>query len=131
MRKYRYIKLDEKWLNKLRETAHFYSADIVCGAGTDWVLKTAEAENKTLFEVVSYLDNAPSEDVVEVRHGRWIKQKPDADAMRIIHSMGLSKGMSVNSIYWTCSVCDNWGTPHHKYCCSCGAKMYGGSENGR
>ena len=73
MRKYRYIKLDEKWLKKLRETAHFYSADIVCGVGTDWILKTAEAENKTLFEIISYLENAPSEDVAEVRHGHWIE----------------------------------------------------------
>ena len=64
-------------------------------------------------------------DVVEVRHGRWIKQKLNEEAMKEFHDMGLGKGMGVNSIYWTCSICENWGTPSHKYCCSCGAKMDG------
>lgn len=63
--------------------------------------------------------------------GHWIKQKPDPEAMQMIHDMGLGKGMSVNSIYWTCSVCDNFGTPHHKYCCSCGAKMKGEADEQR
>ena len=60
--------------------------------------------------------------------GEWIKQKPDPEAMRIFHEKGLGNGMSLNSIYWTCSVCDNWGIPHHKYCSSCGAKMKGGAK---
>ena len=118
----RYIKLDEKWLNKLRETAHFFSADIVCGAGTDWVLKTAEAENKTLFDIISYLENALSEDVAEVRHGRWIDEDFPLEQA------------TENSVV-ICSVC---GETAHKaehdysilsdYCPYCGAKMDGESE---
>jgi hypothetical protein len=79
----------------------------------------------TLEMVMHETGKIPTADVVEVRHGHWIKQKPDTEAMNIIHDMGLGKGMSVNSIYWTCSICENWGTPTHKYCCSCGAKMDG------
>ena len=57
------------------------------------------------------------------RQGEWIKQTPDPEVMKAFHEMGLGGGMSINSIYWTCSLCGNWGTPHHKYCSSCGAKM--------
>lgn len=82
--------------------------------------------------VLNIIDGQPTADAVEVRHGHWVKQKPDTEAMKIIHDMGLGKGMSVNSIYWTCSICENWGTPTHKYCCSCGAKMDGErKDNGR
>ena len=112
----RYIKLDEKWLKKLRETAHFYSADIVCGAGTDWILKTAEAENKTLFEVVSYLENAPSEDVAEVRHGRWLHiNNPNSDIYE-------HRPISV------CNICGYEKIGDSNYCPECGAKMDGGEE---
>jgi len=54
------------------------------------------------------LDEIPSADVVEVRHGHWIKHgKP-------------------NVLFWSCSCCgqvERYMTP---YCCSCGAKMDGG-----
>jgi hypothetical protein len=75
--------------------------------------------------VIDLIGKQPAADVVEVRHGAWIKKKPDEEAMKEFHDMGLGKGMGVNSIYWTCSVCENWGTPNHKYCSSCGAKMKG------
>ena len=78
--------------------------------------------------VLDLIDRQPTADVVEVRHGEWIKREPNPEAMRTFHDMGLGKGMGNNSIYWTCSLCDNWGTPHHKYCSSCGAKMDGGNK---
>jgi rubrerythrin len=81
--------------------------------------------------VYAVIDTFPTADVVEVRHGRWIKQKQDTELMQKFHDMGLGQGMSVNSIYWTCSLCGNWGTPHYKYCPNCGSKMDGErSENG-
>jgi rubrerythrin len=81
--------------------------------------------------VQGQINAAPTADVVEVRHGRWIKQKQDTEVMQKFHDMGLGQGMSVNSIYWTCSLCGNWGTPHYKYCPNCGSKMDGErSENG-
>lgn len=76
-------------------------------------------------KALSIIKAQPTADVVEVRHGEWIKQKPDPEVMKEFHNMGLGKGMSVNSVYWICSICETWGTPTHKYCCSCGAKMDG------
>ena len=98
----------------------------------DGCIADGTVEAPTLYkQIITDIKNFGAADVVEVGHGRWIKQKPDPEAMQIIHDMGLGKGMSVNSIYWTCSICENWGTPHHKYCCSCGAKMDGERrENG-
>lgn len=125
----RYIKLDEKWLNKLRETAHFYSADIVCGAGTDWILKTAEAENKTLFEIISYLENAPSEDVAEVRHGEW-----EVDAYKGDEIVRIPYKVHQHDEPY-CSLCGTYALLDGKedyvpsnFCPECGACMDGGKE---
>lgn len=63
------------------------------------------------------------------KKGEWLKQSPDPEAMKIFHEKGLGTGMSVNSIFWTCSICENWGTPHHNYCSSCGAKMKGATND--
>lgn len=57
------------------------------------------------------------------KHGEWIKHKPDPEAMKQWHDLGIAKGMSEKSIYWSCSCCNGWGTPAHKYCSHCGAKM--------
>ena len=59
----------------------------------------------------------------EVEHGEWIKHKPDPEIMKQFHTLGIAKGMSEKSIFWTCSCCKGWGTPAHKYCSHCGAKM--------
>ena len=45
------------------------------------------------LNALELVKDAPTADVVEVRHGRWIKQKPDLEAMQIIHDMGLGKGL--------------------------------------
>ena len=50
-------------------------------------------------------------DVVPVRHGHWVKEKPDV------------------LIHWHCSVCKNCyylEEPNANYCPNCGAKMFGG-----
>lgn len=64
-------------------------------------------------------------EAAEVKHGEWIKHKPDPEAIKKWHALGIAKGMSENSIFWTCSCCKEWGTPAHKYCSQCGAKMDG------
>ncbi len=64
-------------------------------------------------------------DVVEVVHGEWIKHKINPEAMRLFHQDGIAEAMGENSIFWTCSECKSWGTPAHKYCQNCGAKMDG------
>ena len=58
--------------------------------------------------------NIPSADVVPVRHGHWVKEKPDV------------------LIHWHCSVCKNCyylEEPNANYCPNCGAKMDGGDNN--
>ena len=69
--------------------------------------------------------NFPTVDAVEVVHGRWVKNKPNPKAMRKFHKQGIGKAMSEDSIFWTCSCCEMWGTPIHNYCPNCGALMDG------
>ena len=57
------------------------------------------------FEKV--IDAVPTADVVPVRHGHWVKEKPDV------------------LIHWHCSVCKNCyylDEPNANYCPNCGAK---------
>ncbi len=64
--------------------------------------------------VLDLLDNAPTADVVEVKHGYWIEKEE-----------------IYGDVYYTCSNCNNdWttidGTPQENfmtYCPNCGAKM--------
>ena len=54
-----------------------------------------------------------SKDVAPVKHGRWVKEKPDV------------------LIHWHCSVCKNCyylEEPNANYCPNCGAKMGGEGE---
>ena len=55
----------------------------------------------------------PAADVAPVRHGHWVKEKPDV------------------LIHWHCSVCKNCyylEEPNANYCPNCGAKMDGGDN---
>jgi NADH pyrophosphatase NudC (nudix superfamily) len=59
-----------------------------------------------LFQVGDAIMDIPSEDVVEVKHGYWIKascSEKDGDA--------------------NCSECNHWDWSDCKYCSECGAKM--------
>ena len=51
--------------------------------------------------------NAPTADVVEVKHGEWKWDKRFSD--------------------YTCSLCGNWDLKTPNYCPNCGAKMDGGN----
>ena len=76
-----------------------------------------------LDEAEIVLLQTPTADVAEVKHGKWIKHRPNPKAMDEFHKMGIGKAMNRNSIFWTCSFCGSWGTPAHNYCPMCGAKM--------
>lgn len=80
-------------------------------------------------KLLDWLNSQPTADVAEVKHGEWVKHHPDPETMRKWHELGIGKGMSENSIFWTCSCCGCWGTPRQKFCSDCGAKM-DGKENG-
>lgn len=57
---------------------------------------------------ISFIKEYPTADVVEVRHGHWVKEKPDV------------------LIHWHCSACKKCyylEEPKSNYCPECGAKM--------
>lgn len=76
----------------------------------------AEAHNERCAQILEGILNAPTADVVEVRHGEWIEKDDGWDG-----------------VLYTCSVCHcDWitidGTPFEnnmRYCPECGAKMDG------
>ena len=67
-----------------------------------------------------FLDRAR---VAELNIAKKIKHTPDIDKMREFHKLGLGKGMSERSIFWTCSNCKVWVSLAHKFCPNCGAKF--------
>lgn len=71
------------------------------------------------------IEEQPTADVTSVVHGEWLRHEPNPRIMEEFHEMGIGKGMSINSIYWTCSECGCCGTPSHNFCPNCGAKMDG------
>ena len=54
-------------------------------------------------DCLTMLNNAPTADVAEVKHGEWQRQK--------------------NGFYFVCSVCGKAAATKGNYCHSCGAKM--------
>ena len=112
----RLISLDKaiEYMEKHKEMAKQHN--IVLVANEDAIIKFLK-------------EKCPTVDAVEVVHGRWVKHKPKPEAMRAWHRQGIGKAMSENSIFWTCSCCEEWGTPRYNYCPHCGAKMDGGNED--
>ena len=60
---------------------------------------------------------------VELPAAHWIRHTPDKNIMQEFHKQGIGRGMSENSIFWTCSNCGGWGNLNFNYCPSCGAKI--------
>ena len=85
--------------------------------------------DKVANAVYKQIDNAPTADVEEVKHGYWIENKPNPKIMKMFHDKGIGKGMSEESIFYTCSCCGTWGSLTQKHCSECGAKMDGGNNN--
>ena len=93
----------------------------------DYMLRMSENDRfiwvYDMTDLEEFLTHVPTIEAAPVVHGEWIKQKPDEEVMNAFHAMGIGKGMSAKSIYWICSECGGWGTPTHKFCPNCGAKM--------
>ena len=69
--------------------------------------------SEVINDFENVIDAVPTADVAPVRHGHWVKEKPDV------------------LIHWHCSVCKNCyylEEPNANYCPNCGAKMDGGEE---
>ena len=67
-------------------------------------LKKEECDCEWLWTIL----DIPAADVEPVRHGHWVKEKPDV------------------LIHWHCSVCKNCyylEEPNANYCPNCGAKL--------
>lgn len=77
--------------------------------------------NSNLIDRCDMLE--PRDKYIELIPAHWEKHEPDPATMKAFHAAGLGKGMSENSIYWTCSHCGKWGTPIHSYCSNCGSRM--------
>ena len=71
----------------------------------------ANDPEKSLDELISRINNAPTVDAVEVVHGRWAHLGGDewccTNCGEVIHTEG------------------SWEKPDKKYCYECGAKMDG------
>jgi hypothetical protein len=73
--------------------------------------------------VARALEEMPAADVVEVKYGEWIRNERNIPKMKEFHKKGIATAMKATSIFYTCSCCNDWGTPIQKYCSGCGAKM--------
>ena len=83
------------------------------------VCKHLIGEWKTLF----CADFKARSRFVELPTAHWIRHTPDKNIMQEFHKQGIGRGMSENSIFWTCSNCGGWGNLSFNYCPSCGAKI--------
>ena len=92
-----------------------------------WMIASPK-QRETFRQII---DEEPTADVEEVKHGEWIRHEPNPEKMRDFHNQGIGVVMAENSIYWTCSICGDWGVPHNKYCRECGAKMDGEKKEGK
>ena len=73
--------------------------------------KTPDDNYRFDAEIKFCISSLPAADVAPVRHGHWVKEKPDV------------------LIHWHCSVCEKCyflEEPNADYCPRCGAKMDGG-----
>ena len=86
-------------------------------------------DEETPFSVTECNNFKNKADFAEVKHGKWIRHEPNPEKMRGFHKQGIGVTMAENSIYWTCSICGDWGVPHNKYCRECGARMDVGKDN--
>ena len=56
----RMIDTDRLPVKSWKKTAAMFQDDYTAGAGTDWALKVAMAENRMLWEIISAIENAPT-----------------------------------------------------------------------
>lgn len=73
--------------------------------------KITDIEKAVLTGVKTCVERIPAADVVEIRHGYWIKQSPDFDLCGVA--------------YYQCSECGKEQQTSSNYCQFCGAKMDG------
>ena len=83
--------------------------DIECNSVTEVI---GRRSFKSRADIQEFLDNIPTADVVEVKHGEW----------------KWNRGQALGEKSYFCSLCTDGesDTGNDKYCPNCGAKMDGG-----
>ena len=71
------------------------------------------------------IEKQPTADVVEVKHGHFVRNERNIPKMKEFHEKGFALSMNTKSIFWTCSCCNSWASLTQKYCSECGVKMDG------
>ena len=95
--------------------------DCICYSGCSGILNDFGMRLNPAREVCDRFEDRAR--FVELNIAKKIKHTPDIDKMREFHKLGLGKGMSERSIFWTCSNCKVWVSLAHKFCPNCGAKF--------
>lgn len=78
-----------------------------------------------LYDLEDFLEEVPTADVVEMKHGYFIRNERNIPKMREFHENGIATSMSEKSIFYTCSCCGSWASLSQKFCSECGVKMDG------
>jgi hypothetical protein len=90
--------------------SRYIDADKLCKGLTEMAKYQEPYKQSTILGVVSTIENTPTADVVEVRHGTWYH--------------GTENGV----VYAKCSACGrkmNYSCYGYAYCALCGARMDG------
>lgn len=81
----------------------------------------AETHSDTEQIECSFYESKPF--IPERQTATWVKNNPNEEVMREFARLGIARGMSSKSTFWTCSNCGSWGSLNFKFCPQCGAKI--------
>jgi hypothetical protein len=85
-------------------------------------------DKECIHQVFERYEKLTTADVVEVKHGHFVRNVRNIPKMKEFHEKGFALSMNTKSIFWTCSCCGSWASLTQKYCSECGAKMDGGKK---
>ena len=74
-------------------------------------------------DMLGEIEDAPTADVVEVKHGHFVRNERNIPKMKEFHEKGYALSMNTKSIFYTCSECGTWASLSQNYCSECGAKL--------
>lgn len=90
--------------------ARYIDAERLCRGLRDMASVQYPDRQHAILGVISTIENFPTADVVEVRHGEWVHHESTAGGIHDTYRCSI------------CGVITSWTT---KFCPNCGAKMDG------